>query len=91
MSLACELLTFIHRVVVMRNLFRSSVFAASTVLLPLVAQAHPGHDDHEFTWDFSHLAAHPSATLGCVAVVAAAGAIVWRVSRLSSGRSRARQ
>jgi urease accessory protein len=48
-----------------------------------VAFAHPGHDDgHELTWDFDHLAAHPVATLLCVAVLAVAiGAVVGAVRR----------
>ena len=25
----------------------------------VLAQAHPGHDGHDFTWDFGHLAAYP--------------------------------
>jgi hypothetical protein len=52
-----------------------------------VAQAHPGHDGHEgggeFTWDFSHLAAHPFATAAFVAVV---GAVVWLVVSRSAPR-----
>jgi hypothetical protein len=40
--------------------------------------AHPGHDDgHELVWDFGHLAAHPLATLGCVAVLTGAAWLVW--------------
>ena len=42
--------------------------------------AHPGHDDgHELTWDFDHLVAHPWATVGCLAVLAAAGWGVWHL------------
>ncbi|HWA11292.1 MAG TPA: hypothetical protein VG838_17775 [Opitutaceae bacterium] len=40
-------------------------------LFPSLALAHPGHGGHEVTWDFRHLAAHPLATLGCFAVLAA--------------------
>ena len=50
----------------MRNSFASR-FASRVLLvlaaLPAVAQAHPGHDGHELTWDLGHLAAHPFATL----------------------------
>lgn len=44
--------------------------AALFSALPLVAHAHPGHDDHELTWDFSHLAAHPFATAAWIAALA---------------------
>ena len=47
-----------------------------------VALAHPGHDDgHELTWDFDHLAAHPAATLLCLAVVALAAGALWQAMR----------
>ncbi len=52
-----------------------------------VARAHPGHDGHEggdFTWDFSHLAAHPLATAACMVVV---GFALW----LGIGYLRARR
>ena len=76
----------------MRNSFRPAFLATFFVAaLPVVALAHPGHDDHDFTWDFSHLAAHPFATLGCGAVIAVSAVIVWRVMRLSADRDRARK
>lgn len=40
-----------------------------------LAQAHPGHEGHELTWDARHLASHPLATIGCV-VVLAGGAVL---------------
>jgi len=43
--------------------------------------AHPGHDGHELTWDFSHLAQHPFATMGCAAVVGAGVAVLLQVLR----------
>lgn len=46
-----------------------------------VAQAHPGHDGHELTWDFGHLAQHPFATMGCAAVVGAGVAVLLQVLR----------
>ncbi len=49
-----------------------------TLGLVSLAHAHPGHDDHEFTWDFEHLAAHPVATILCLAV---AGTGVWALTR----------
>jgi len=42
--------------------------------------AHPGHDeDHGLVWDFGHLAAHPFATLVCVAVLTVSVWLGWRV------------
>lgn len=44
-------------------------------------RAHPGHEGHELTWEFSHLAQHPLATIGCAAVAGAAVALLvhgWR-------------
>ncbi len=63
------------------NRFTRRLSAAAVLpVLAAVAQAHPGHDGHEgggeFTWDFSHLAAHPFATAAFVAVV---GALSWGV------------
>ena len=43
---------------------------------PLAALAHPGHDDPEITWDFSHLVEHPIATLLCFGVLLGA---MWLV------------
>ena len=65
----------------MQNSLRPpSLFTWLVVVLPSIAQAHPGHDEHELTWDFGHLAAHPLATLGCVAVLAGS---VWLLIRLA--------
>lgn len=57
-------------------------------LVVSVALAHPGHDGHEgggeFSWDFTHLGAHPVATLACVVVF---GVAAWMlVTRLSAVR-----
>lgn len=62
----------------MKQLARRSVslFAVYSAAAAL-AQAHPGHQGHEggdFTWDFSHLAAHPFATVGFVALL---GVGIW--------------
>jgi hypothetical protein len=55
----------------MKTPHRSSLTLAALVLAtPLSALAHPGHGDPDFTWEFSHLAANPIATLGCVLVLA---------------------
>ena len=45
------------------------------------ALAHPGHDGHELTWDFSHLTAHPLATLSCFLAISALAWIGWRYLR----------
>lgn len=50
----------------------AAFFASASVLL-----AHPGHDGHDFTWDFQHLAANPIATLLCAAVLVGAA---WGLS-----------
>ena len=55
------------------------LFAALTIVS--LAHAHPGHDDHEFTWELSHLAAHPWATLACLAVLGAAAWGGWLAVR----------
>jgi hypothetical protein len=46
----------------------------AAAMLPVIAEAHPGHEGHELTWDMRHLAAHPWATLGCFAVI---GGVAW--------------
>jgi hypothetical protein len=59
----------------LRYLLLAGLFAA-----PALAHAHPGHDgDHEFVWDFGHLASHPFATLACAALIACTGVLVWRL------------
>jgi hypothetical protein len=71
----------------MRTFFTSRIVSAALLItLPAIAHAHPGHDDHDFTWDFSHLAAHPFATAGCVVVLAAFAGILWQVSQRKSKR-----
>lgn len=57
-----------------------SLLIATAFAIPALAHAHPGHDgDHELVWDFEHLAGHPLATIGCVAMLVAAGWGVWRM------------
>ena len=51
------------------------------------AQAHPGHDGHELTWDFSHLMTYPVATFVCFAALASAGwAGGWLLRRSTTMR-----
>lgn len=59
-------------------------FALTSIALatPAALLAHPGHDgDHDFTWDFSHLLAHPVATLLCAAVLGTAIYAIVRALR----------
>jgi hypothetical protein len=44
----------------------------------LLAQAHPGHDGHELTWDMQHLGQHPTATLAWALLLGGAAYIVSR-------------
>ena len=46
-------------------------------------QAHPGHDGHDFIWDFGHLAAYPGATLLCFGFLAAVVGGVLKLIRPS--------
>lgn len=67
-----------------KNFVRTAALAAA--FSPVAAFAHPGHDDHDFTWEFSHLAAHPVATLLCFIVLAALTWTVWRLLRSPKSR-----
>jgi hypothetical protein len=62
---------------------RSTVATALIALLPSLAQAHPGHDGGEVTWDFTHLAAHPFATMGWLVAI---GGVAWIVGRITAPR-----
>ena len=53
-----------------RALTPTALFLATAVL----ARAHPGHDGHDFTWDFGHLTAYPDATILCFGLL---GLVVW--------------
>lgn len=60
---------------------------STAVFLTLVslAQAHPGHDGgHDVTWELSHLAAHPLATLLCLGAIVAGAGIAWLLVRRAS-------
>jgi urease accessory protein len=43
----------------MKRLLRLPKICALLLLFPALAHAHPGHDGHELTWDFSGGFAHP--------------------------------
>ena len=64
---------------------RASAFGTAFLSVVTIVQAHPGHDDHELTWDFAHLVEHPLATAGCVALVGIALAVIvgWHRRRTS--------
>ena len=57
------------------------VLTAISLASAPVAFAHPGHDGHELTWDYGHLAAHPLATLGCFLTICVLAEIGWRFVR----------
>jgi hydrogenase/urease accessory protein HupE len=63
---------------------RISALLVSVLASTPFMRAHPGHDENELTWDFSHLAAYPLVTTGCLAVMIAAGAIGWFLLRRSA-------
>ncbi len=68
---------------------RRFALASITLATPASLLAHPGHDgDHDFTWDFSHLLAHPVATLFCAAVLGTAIYAIVRASRSSKKHDR---
>ncbi len=59
-----------------------------SLALPVLAQAHPGHDgDHDFGWDFEHLASNPLATIACLSLLVAVG---WGVRYLLKSRQSAK-
>lgn len=58
--------------------------ATAFLVLASAARAHPGHEGHELTWDFSHLAQHPFATIGCAAVAGAVCAGLLQILRRRS-------
>ena len=60
---------------------RDALVPAGLLSLATVLQAHPGHDGHELTWDFSHLTAYPVATTTCFALLAGAGYAAWLLLR----------
>lgn len=53
----------------------TAVFLATAAL----AQAHPGHDGHNFTWDFTHLVDHPDTTILFIGVLGAVAWGVWKI------------
>jgi len=63
------------------SFLRGFALAISFLASRSLVQAHPGHDDHELTWDFGHLAAHPVATIGCFAVAVGIALGGWLLMR----------
>src|SRR4051794_20900209 len=39
--------------------FRFPFLSATALVVPALAHAHPGHEGHELTWDFTGGAVHP--------------------------------
>ncbi len=58
--------------------------AAAFLAFATLAQAHPGHEGHDFTWDFGHLSAYPDATILCLGVVGVLAWGVWKVARAAT-------
>lgn len=58
------------------SVLRTARFSAVFVALAGWLHAHPGHEGHDLTWDFAHLANHPLATFGCLAVLGAGVTLV---------------
>ena len=71
------------KISVTRSFACSLAFLAPTTLV----WAHPGHEGHEFTWDIGHLAAHPAATLGWLALGLLGGGCTWFLVRRARSRS----
>ncbi|ACB77484.1 hypothetical protein [Opitutus terrae] len=74
----------------MHSSLRPFVGGVLLAALPALAHAHPGHDDPEITWDFSHLVAHPLATIGCLLVIAGGIWLAWHFARRSAKPPRPR-
>ena len=66
------------------SLARGGALVLASLAFTSLVHAHPGHDGHELTWDFSHLAAYPLATVGCFASVAAIAWLGWIMLRRSA-------
>jgi urease accessory protein len=62
----------------------SRFLALAVFTLPVLAQAHPGHEGHELTWDFASGAVHP--LLGWDHLLAMVAVGIWAAQL--GGRSR---
>lgn len=68
---------------------RLFTLASLALAAPAALLAHPGHDgDHDFTWDFSHLLAHPFATFFCALVL---GVSIYALVRAARDRTTKRE
>jgi len=68
----------------MKLLNRLSALVLLSSMVPVAAWAHPGHDGHDFTWDFSSGFLHPFTGWDHLAAMAAVG--IW--AALAGGRAR---
>ena len=57
----------------MKRLPRLAILAVTALVFPALAQAHPGHEGHELTWDFSAGFAHPVSGLDHLLAMLAVG------------------
>ena len=64
------------------NISRIGCTIAIFLAMAGAAQAHPGHDGHELTWEFRHLAQHPVVALGLGFMLAMGAAGIWQLLRL---------
>jgi hypothetical protein len=64
-----------------------SAVASSLLVFAPLASAHPGHGDHDLTWDLDHLVEHPVATIVWLGIFAGA---TWAVARLVRANRAAR-
>jgi len=62
----------------------SRLLALAVLSLPLLAHAHPGHEGHELTWDFTSGAVHPFSGWDHLLAMGAVG--IWAAQL--GGRSR---
>ncbi len=52
---------------------RLAIFAATALVFPALAHAHPGHEGHELTWDFGAGLVHPLSGLDHLLAMVAVG------------------
>ena len=80
-----------HNLPMIFTALRLWVLMLLCLLTTVSAQAHPGHDGHEdggdFTWTYSHVTAHPVASVLWVAAVVL---LVWLGRRVLDAQQQAK-